>query len=71
MLLFRSEEDAHAWSGARGSAPGGTVPVATLYRLAERWYGDRLDPDWRPRTREASQAILAEVGLTGPFWELP
>jgi hypothetical protein len=71
MLLFRSEEDAHAWSAARGRAPGATVPVATLHRLAEHWYGDRLDADWRPRTRDESQTILAALGLTGPFWELP
>jgi hypothetical protein len=71
MLLFRSEEDAHAWSAAHGREPGATVPAATLHQLADGWYGDRLDPNWRPRTREESQAILAAVGLTGPFWALP
>jgi hypothetical protein len=62
MRLFRSEEE------IEGS--GEVVPVARLQRLAERWYGDRLDPNWRPRTREQSQAILDEVGLTGEFWQL-
>ena len=62
MRLLRSEEDV---------TEGETVDLATLMRLARRWYGDRLDPDWRPRTRDESQAILAEVGLTGEFWELP
>ena len=50
---------------------GALVGLPTLRRLARRWYGDRLDPDWRPRTREQSQAILEEVGLTGEFWRLP
>jgi hypothetical protein len=50
---------------------GALVDLPTLRRLARRWYGDRLDPDWRPRTREQSQAILDEVGLTGGFWRLP
>ena len=50
---------------------GELVDLPTLKRLARRWYGDRLDPGWRPRTRDESQAILAEVGLTSPFWELP
>ena len=50
---------------------GEAVDVPTLKRLARRWYGDRLDPHWRPRTREQSQAILDEVGLTGEFWRLP
>jgi hypothetical protein len=51
-------------------AEGELVDLPTLRRLARRWYGDRLDPDWRPRTLEASQAILDGVGLTGEFWRL-
>ena len=50
---------------------GALVDLPTLRRLARRWYGNRLDPDWRPRTREQSQAILEEVGLTGESWRLP
>jgi hypothetical protein len=50
---------------------GALVGLPTLRRLARRWYGDRLDPDWRPRTRDQSQAILEAVGLTGEFWRLP
>jgi hypothetical protein len=38
--------------------------------LARRWYGNRLSPAWRPRTREESQGILASVGLVGEFWRL-
>ena len=46
------------------------VPLRTLNALARDWYGDRLDPAWRPRTVEESQAILAAHGLSGPFWLL-
>ena len=49
---------------------GALVGLPTLRRLARRWYGDRLDPDWRPRTLAESQAILDGVGLTGEFWRL-
>jgi hypothetical protein len=45
--------------------------VRQLHRSAQVWHGDRLDPDWRPRTRDASQALLESVGLTGEFWALP
>jgi hypothetical protein len=62
MRLLRSGE---------GVTTGELVDLPTLRLLATRWYGDRLDPAWRPRTREASQAILDEVGLTGGFWRLP
>jgi hypothetical protein len=50
---------------------GELVDLPTLERLAGRWYGDRMDPEWRPRTREQSQAIFDEVGLSGAFWRLP
>jgi len=63
MLLFRSEEEI-------GRPRGGVMSIAELHELARRWYGDRLDPGWRPRSTEDSQAILDAVGLTGPFWQL-
>ncbi|HEV3002294.1 MAG TPA: hypothetical protein VGW75_16245 [Solirubrobacteraceae bacterium] len=62
MRLFRSEEDV--------PEGGATVPVRTLAEVARRWYGDRLDPGWRPRTVAQSQRILDEAGLTGEFWRL-
>jgi hypothetical protein len=63
MLLFRSEEEI-------AEPRGGVMTTAQLHELARRWYGDRLDPGWRPRTVQQSQAILDSVGLTGPFWSL-
>ncbi len=68
MNLFRSEEHVVRWLGDR--RPGTTVPIRTLVALANAWYGDRLDPEWRPRSLEDSQAILAAHGLTGEFWRL-
>jgi hypothetical protein len=69
MNLFRSEERIKEWLAAR--EPGATIPVTRLSELADAWWGDRLAPDWRPRTREQSQAILDRLGLTGEFWRLP
>jgi hypothetical protein len=63
MLLFRSEEEI-------GEPRGGVMTTAQLDDLARRWYGDRLDPEWRPRTVQQSQAILGSVGLKGAFWRL-
>ena len=68
MNLFRSEEHIENWLGGR---PGGaTVPVTQLCDLAYRWWGDRLDPDWQPHTREHNQSILDAMGLTSDFWQL-
>ena len=69
MNLFRSEEHVTRWLADR--RPGATVPVATLAQLAHAWWRDRLDPAWRPHSREHNQAILTRVGLTDDFWLLP
>ena len=68
MLLFRSEDHLDAWLDGRPS--GATIPITKLADLAEAWWGDRVDPDWRPHTREQNQAILTRLGLTDPFWDL-
>jgi hypothetical protein len=44
--------------------------IAVLCELAHAWWGDRLAPDWRPRTRERSQSFLERLGLTREFWRL-
>lgn len=68
MLIFRSEAHVTTWLAGR---PGGaTISVTRLAELAGAWWRTRLDPDWAPRPRDASQAILEGLGLTGPFWSL-
>jgi hypothetical protein len=69
MNLFRSEEHVGRWLAGR--APGPTISVTKLCELAHAWWSDRLSPEWRPRTREESQAILDGLGLTGELWRLP
>jgi hypothetical protein len=61
MRLVRSDEIPEG---------GATVGLGALRALAIDWYGDRLDPNWRPRTVDESQAILGRHGLDGPFWSL-
>ena len=70
MQLFRSEEDVDVWSRETGHAKGFVFSPPTLWALAQRWYGDRLAPDWRRRPVKERQTLLTEVGLTGPFWNL-
>ena len=69
MNLFRSEDHVAQWLAGR--TPGATIGVEQLSVLAHAWWGDRLAADWRPRTRDQSQAILDAVGLTDAFWQLP
>jgi hypothetical protein len=70
MLLFRSEEHVHRWSDERRSPVGGTLTPAQGWSLADAWFHDRLDVEWRRRTPEEAQALFTSIGLTGPFWQL-
>ena len=71
MSLFRSEEHVDRWLRATGNELGAVVPLTQVWELAKAWYVDPRDSTWRPRTRDESQAVLASVGLTDSFWELP
>ena len=71
MSLFRSEEHLRRWLAANAYDLGAIVDLPTVWQLAKAWYGDPRAPHWRPRTRDESQGVLASVGLTGDFWELP
>jgi hypothetical protein len=70
MRFLRSEEHLERWLAANGWKPGASMSSSTLHELARRWWGTRLDPDWRPRSPADSQAILDDLGLTGAFWLL-
>ena len=70
MVFLRSEEHLARWLDEKGRKAGASMSATTLNELARRWWWTRLEPDWRPRTPAESQAILDELGLTGPFWRL-
>ena len=61
MLLLRSGEEGE----------GETVDLRTLAALARDWYGDRLDPAWRPRSAEESQRILGAARPPGGVEAVP
>jgi hypothetical protein len=71
MRLFRSAGEVDNWSQRTGHPVGAILELDRLHRLAMAWYGGRLDPGWRPRSRGQSQAIFDAVGLSGEFWQLP
>lgn len=68
MLVFRSEDHVARWLAGRSG--GATIPITKLAELAEAWWWDRLDPAWRPHTRDQNQAMLDRLGLTDDFWQL-
>jgi hypothetical protein len=70
MTLFRSEEHVQRWLDRTRNTRGAVLTLEQTWRLARAWYADPRDRNWRPRTRDESQAVLSSVGLTESFWEL-
>ena len=70
MLLFRSEQHIDNWCRQWGRPRGGTLSLQQGWKLAKLWYGDRLDPHWRPMTASQAQSVFAQVELVGDFWKL-
>jgi len=70
MLLFRSEQHVNRWCRQWNLPRGRTLSLAQGWRLAQLWYGDRLRPDWAPKSAEKAEKTFAEVGLVGEFWKL-
>jgi hypothetical protein len=68
MLFFRSEAEAAEWKRARNVQTGEVMPLAQLWTLSQKWYGNRITRDFHGRSLEEAQAIFREVGLTAPFW---
>ncbi len=70
MLLFRSEEHVDRWCKQWRRPRGGMLTLQQGWKLSQLWYGDRLSPDWKPKSPAEAQAVFREVGLSGDFWQL-
>jgi hypothetical protein len=49
---------------------GAAFSLYTAWKLAEGWYADRRDPEWRRPSLDEAEALLGGLGFTGPFWAL-
>jgi hypothetical protein len=70
MLLFRDEEHILRWRSQWSQPPGATMTIDQAWQLAAGWFSNRMSPDWRRATLDEAEALLAKIGLTGPFWSL-
>ena len=70
MLFFRSEESLDEWLESRRAARGATLSIDALWELTQRWYQNRMSPEYRGRTAAQVQEIFRELGLTSPFWQV-
>ena len=70
MLFFRSEEALDQWLVSKKAERGAVLTLSQLWELSQRWYHDRLSPEFHGRTVEQAQNIFKEVGLTSEFWRI-
>jgi len=70
MLLFRGEEHIDRWRRQWSQPRGATLTTEQAWKLAVAWYADKMDPNWRRATLDETEALLTNLGLTGPFWSL-
>lgn len=70
MLLFRDEEHIDIWRTQWSQPRGAMITIDQAWRLAVAWYGNKMDPQWVRATLDETEALLADIGLTGPFWNL-
>jgi hypothetical protein len=59
-----------AWLARTGMPRGTVVTFSQMWALVQPWYRGRLSRDWRGRTVDEAERILAEVGMTDDFWRL-
>jgi Alkylmercury lyase len=70
MLLFRSEEHIERWCQQWNQPRGEVISLQQQWRLAQSWYADRMQFDWRRKTTEEIKTLWTELGFTSPFWDL-
>lgn len=69
MLFFQSEEALNKWLASRKAERGAVLSIAQLWEFSQRWYHDRLLPEFHGRKLEHVQQIFGEFGLISEFWQ--
>lgn len=70
MLFFRSEEALNEWLASRNAQRGAVLTIPQVWELSQRWYHNRISPEYHGRNVEQVQAIFKELNLTSAFWQM-
>jgi hypothetical protein len=67
MLFFRGEEDIDMWRTQWSQPRGATLTIDQAWKLAVAWYANKMNPNWCRATLDETEALVANLGRTGPF----
>ena len=70
MRFFRSEYALRMWQTEQQQFAGEMLDVSQIWALSQRWYSNRLAPDFRGRTVAQIEEIFRSLNLTSRFWYL-
>ncbi len=70
LLVFENESQIDLWTAQHNIPKGDIQPLEKLWELAQKWYGDYLNPNWVKRTAEEAKTVFNEIGLTHSIWNL-
>jgi hypothetical protein len=70
MLFFRSEETLNQWLVSRNAVRGAVLSISQLWDLSQRWYHNRMSPDYHGRSMGEVQEIFKSAGLSSEFWQI-
>ena len=70
MLFFRSEDALNEWLISQQVQRGHVFTIPQLWNLSQRWYQNRMSPDFHGRTLEQVQETFHEFELTSEFWQI-
>jgi hypothetical protein len=46
------------------------MTLEQCWHLSQLWYPGRLRADWQRKNAQETEAVFAQVGLSGEFWRL-
>lgn len=49
---------------------GSIISLERQWKLAQSWYADRLDMEWRRKTTEEIELLWKDLGFTSSFWDV-
>ena len=58
------------WCDLWNQPRGAIISLQQQWLLAQAWYADRLEMEWRRKTEEEIDVLWQELGLTSSFWDI-